>query len=414
MSRALVGLLALGGSACLADFPPYQCTRCFDASELDSGEKTDAGLKDSGIADAGPSDVGVSLRAVSLARGLADKHSCAIMEDRSLWCWGDNALGQLGLSTRSSVHPARVSGLEGVEQVTTGYDFTCALAAGRVYCFGNNMRGQIGANSSQTTFDEPTLLEGLENIVMIASGTGHTCALREDGEVFCWGDVFPSEPRRFAPLRLEGAPANISFIECGSQAVGMIADGNVWMVGENHAYVLGDGTTNNNVNPTLLPLPQRAVDLDIGDIHACATLEDGALMCWGQNGSGMVGNPNYQAASRPTRLTPHIADSSLITCGFRNTCLVRTSSGTTTSTVGQVQCFGENGYGTVGNSLTGDESRYLEPQNVPLKNPSQLELYWYHACALVEGTVYCWGSGGQGQIGNGTLSSVSHPVLVWR
>ena len=132
----------------------------------------------------------------AVAISLADYHTCAILDDGSGSCWGQNNNGRLGDGTTSTqTTPVQVSGLENAIAIATGGYHTCAiLDDGSVSCWGWNSDGQVGdgTNNERNT---PTQVNGLENAVAIATGYAYTCAvivsLEVAGEfygadIYCW------------------------------------------------------------------------------------------------------------------------------------------------------------------------------------------------------------------------------------
>ena len=120
---------------------------------------------------------------------LGGDHSCALLQDGSATCWGDNEKGQLGDGSPAKKHaPAKVKGLAGVVELALGRDHTCArLADASVQCWGGNGAGQLGDG---TTNDRrvPAAVTGLAGAAAIAAAGDRTCARLQSGSVVCWGD----------------------------------------------------------------------------------------------------------------------------------------------------------------------------------------------------------------------------------
>ena len=115
---------------------------------------------------------------------MGSHHTCALLGNKSLWCWGSNAAGQLGNDRPSgSLIPVRASRLSTATAISSGGQHTCAiLANGSVSCWGSNSDGQLGLNSPMDY-----LVSGISTATAISSGGQHNCAILANGSVQCWG-----------------------------------------------------------------------------------------------------------------------------------------------------------------------------------------------------------------------------------
>ena len=116
------------------------------------------------------------------------KHSCALMGDSTVKCWGDNSTGQLGDGTTTNrPRPKTVPGLSGVTQLSLGDGHSCALLSdGTVKCWGKNYSGQLGDGTALSR-NNPAPVSGLTGAIQISLGWYHSCALLTGGSVKCWG-----------------------------------------------------------------------------------------------------------------------------------------------------------------------------------------------------------------------------------
>ncbi|HZP67073.1 MAG TPA: hypothetical protein VFB32_12265, partial [Rudaea sp.] len=187
---------------------------------------------------------GLPLPATAIALGRF--HTCALLNDKTMWCWGGNQ-GQLGLGDTTDRHiPVRISALSGVIQISAYERYTCAATATNTYCWGLNYEGRLGVgDTSNRTL--PTPVSGVGGATSIATGDDHACAVL-GGAVKCWGYA-----------------------------------------------ALGDGTgQSSNVPVQVAGITSGATSVATGDSHSCA-LVSGSVLCWGRNDSGQLGIGNESA-----------------------------------------------------------------------------------------------------------------------
>ncbi len=189
-------------------------------------------------------------------------HSCALMNDNEVKCWGDNSSGQLGNGgTESKVSPMTVSNLSDVDTIYAGNSHTCALTIGdRAKCWGWNTYGQVGNDSTNNVLTPVNVSNLDNNIIQIAPANTYTCAVTDGGKARCWGD--------------------------------------------NNYGQLGIGTTTNSSVPvTVNGLSTGVNSISTYAGHTCALLEDNArVMCWGANTNGQLGNGNRTNQKSPVQV----------------------------------------------------------------------------------------------------------------
>jgi alpha-tubulin suppressor-like RCC1 family protein len=351
---------------------------------------------------------------ISIAAGWA--HACAVRADGGLECWGSNAKGQLGDSTTAdSSSPVEVFGLrEGVKAVTAGHRHTCALMEeGSVKCWGENASGGLGDGTNinrSTPVDVPELESGVK---AVEAGAGHTCALMEDGSVKCWG-WNPSgqlgngtvvESR--LPADVTGLPAPVRALAAGDQhTCALLEDGSIACWGANASGQLGNGTRIRSNAPVAVDgLPGAAVAITAGGAHSCALLEGNVLVCWGDDQSGQLGDGGYENQSRPVTVGALAGEVEEVSAGIGNTCAVMKDN--------RVQCWGGNAEGQLGDGTVkgrrtpGDVAGFAGGAAV-------VSAGWSNTCALLltSGGIRCWGLNGGGQLGNGAFDDSASPSDV--
>ena len=123
-------------------------------------------------------------------------HSCAIHQNGNISCWGNNYYGQLGNGTGAigdkSLVPVRVNGVSDAVAISAGGVHSCALLQnGNISCWGRNDYGQLGNGTGGTEYDRssvPVAVEGIEDATAISAGGGHSCAIHQNGKISCWGN----------------------------------------------------------------------------------------------------------------------------------------------------------------------------------------------------------------------------------
>jgi regulator of chromosome condensation (RCC1) repeat-containing protein len=221
----------------------------------------------------------------------ADGSPTCTRANGKLTCWG----GELVVREASLDHPEL---LGRAPKAATAASFrhrhACAIAGGALTCWGDNERGQLGDGTSKGRAS-PTRVAVRGRFTQLALGWGHTCALRSDAKVFCWGGGHPKP----APIAL---PADVVELTAGGQhSCARRRDGSVWCWGSGHYGQLGDGTRADRALPVRVRGLDDATSVAAGLYHTCATRADGAAWCWGNGAGG-----EYGAAARllvPSKVT---------------------------------------------------------------------------------------------------------------
>jgi alpha-tubulin suppressor-like RCC1 family protein len=315
-------------------------------------------------------------------------HACAVVADGSVQCWGLNDRGQLGngaLGAANQSSPAVTAQLPGQSlAVAAGGKHSCAVVGREVWCWGENTFGQIGDGTSPTNRPVPvrvvmdpttTPVTPFDSAVGVVAGISHTCAVRTDGTVWCWGDHSVGQLGSAASLGgVSKTPVQVRLGDCSR---GCIPGG----------PLLG------------------VTSLAAGEKHTCALRATGAAYCWGlRDGLGDDIGSNIGFAV-PVSLHP--PDLVGLAAGGSHTCGVEAN--------GHVLCWGRNGSGQLG---TGSTTESMTPVPVPgLGNVSQVTAGRLHTCALLwDGSIRCWGENNRGQLGDGTFADSlvpKNPIPAW-
>lgn len=228
-------------------------------------------------------------------------HNCAVLNTGGIKCWGWNIEGQLGNGTTDwawNATPTDVSGLNsGVTTVTSGRNHTCAiLTNGDVKCWGSNWAGQLGDGTTDSSL-VPVDVIGLTDTVAISLGIDHTCALTAAGGVKCWGANFDGELgdgtyiSRTSPVDVSGLSSGVSKIANGGyHSCALLSGGGVRCWGLNISGQVGNNTVQSSEVPVdVIGLASGGQSIDAGYYHTCVLLTNGTIKCWGSNGYGQLG-----------------------------------------------------------------------------------------------------------------------------
>lgn len=217
-----------------------------------------------------PQKIGIE-SAVSISSG--NYQSFAVLEDGTAWGWGSNSNGQLGDGTTiDRSFPVRVLGLQNVIQVSGGSGSSAALLEdGTVWRWGYNSAGNILI---------PEKVQGINDVKAISIAVSHTVALKTDGSVWQWHDT--ATPNPFLLLN------DSTEVATGSGTTfALKSDGTVWAHGYNYNGELGDGTTENrNVAVQVAGLTD-IVKISAGVWHTLALKADGTVWAWGEDTSAL-------------------------------------------------------------------------------------------------------------------------------
>src|SRR5439155_407764 len=253
-------------------------------------------------------------------------HACMRLPDGTVQCWGRNNFGQLGNgdgNLADSSVPVAVRGLTTATRVVTGESHTCALLGdGTVQCWGVGDSGQRGDGTFNNISTVPVAVVGLGNAVAVAVAARgyHSCALLGDGTVWCWGrnvdgqlgngtrasvDCSPGSCGSSTPVQVGGITGAAAGIAGGYHTCALLVDGTVQCWGRNAEGQLGDGTTTSSSTPVRVGGVTGAVAVSAGILHSCALLANGTVKCWGAvgNGFGQLGNGATAGSSTPVTVT---------------------------------------------------------------------------------------------------------------
>lgn len=341
-------------------------------------------------------------------------HTCAVLGNGAVKCWGRNDVGQLGnRSNVSRSYPVQVAGLTaGVIGISAGRTHTCAVTiSGAAKCWGDNQSGQLG-NGSNIDSNRPVAVRGLNNgVASISAGSDHTCAVLIAGGVKCWGAGGygrlgdGSNASSNVPLNVVDLGTQVKSIAAGGfHTCALLVDGVVKCWGWSVNGQLGNGSTFDVDGPVTVIDLDEAVAISTGSLHTCALTTAGELKCWGSNGQKQLGRSRIQQSASP-----------LVVSGLGDDITTISSSGSSScamSSAGIAKCWGWNQFGGLGDGTT--ISRHQPVQVIGLTNLKAITVGSSHTCAVTAlRRMRCWGYNQDGEVGNlGNAPTVLEPTLV--
>lgn len=382
------------------------------------------------------------------ATGVGKNHACGI-QNGQISCWGKNDKGQLGRGNKNDVDqnktPKTISGFNDkmFTKISSGTDHSCAIATGRLYCWGDNTYGQLGNGVTGGTYDTPaqisrSVIPDSARVTDVSTGDRNTCAII-DGLAWCWGDDSygqlgngtggSNDGTKNVPVRVLGDvfnrtvntgqkiyPATPTKIDVGATHVCAVAEGNGYCWGRNDKGQLGDGTTNTSSLPVKVRggtadvisqerLSGTFTDISAGDAFSCGIINS-IVSCWGRNDKGQLGtgfetgqvwDGTYRNERQPCEWLDGIP---FIRPNNPNGCDGYEWVG-----------FSKQGYknATVQNmvtktDLTPDKLAPTKVVGYPATNQAlSISAGDDHTCAAVNGRTFCWGEQGNGRLGNGVV-----------
>jgi len=225
-----------------------KCWGLNDEGQLGDGSTTDSTT---------PVDVSGITTATSIAVG--NDHSCALLSDKTVMCWGDGgSIADGTMDDRST--PVLTQNITTATGIATNFQHSCAvLTDGTVECWGFNSDGQLGDGTTSSSFRTTVTVLGITTAKSIDLGSNHACAVLTDGKVKCWG--------------------------------------------ENDSGQLGDGTTTDRSTPVEVSGITSATSVVLGNDHSCAVLTDEKVKCWGDNSAGELGDGTETDRATPVDVT---------------------------------------------------------------------------------------------------------------
>jgi len=365
-------------------------------------------------------------------------HTCAILDNGDMKCWGRNSYGQLGdgnsanLAFPSSTAIDLGTGRTAVA-VSAGYHHTCAiLDNGDLKCWGYDGNGELGDGGSNTNTNAPSStaidLGTGRTAVAVSAGNMHTCVILDNGDVKCWGADTYGQLGDGGSNTNTNAPSSTAIdLGTGRTAVAVAAgddhtcaildNGDLKCWGRDSNGQLGDGGSNTNTNApssTAIDLGtgRTAVAVSAGEEHTCAILDNGDMKCWGRNNYGQLGDGSNVNTNAPSSTAINLGTGRTavaVSVGEEHTCAILDN--------GDLKCWGRDSQGQLGDG--GSNTHTNAPSSTPInlgtgRTAVAVSAHGQHTCATLDnGDMKCWGYNYYGQLGDGgSNTGQGSPVAV--
>jgi alpha-tubulin suppressor-like RCC1 family protein len=353
--------------------------------------------------------------------GVGAFQACGIKSDQTLWCWGANDFGQSGSTANlgtmnANPTPTRL-GRDWVS-VTAGDFNTCAVKTDHTaWCWGDNDAGQLGTSTNlETTTPNPLPQQvgDASDWLALSAGDWHTCGVKLDGTLWCWGNDQFGQLGSKADAYQGPGPTQVgtgtdwtSVTAGGQHTCALKVDHSLWCWGDNQYGQLGVETAagTDTPNPTPVQIDGSWASVAAGDKFTCGTRSDGTLWCWGRNDVGQLAESTNLGTDTPNPAPVQVgddADWASLAPGLEHACGVKTD--------GTAWCWGAPNQGELGTGTTGSDPVTTPAEVGSGTTWSGLTAGWSSTCGLgTDGTAWCWGDNGVGELGSSTDSGTANP-----
>jgi alpha-tubulin suppressor-like RCC1 family protein len=344
-------------------------------------------------------------------------HSCAIRSsDFSLWCWGSNSGGALGLG----VDVAQKGAPELVSSAMWSVVSTHSSASSYLVTPGQS--GSGGGGGGGTTngtggAPRPPTPPGIGGAGTASSTLGEvTCGIQNDGSLWCWGANANGMVGngmtldQYVPMQI--APGQIwTAVSVGGRHVCAIdGDAVMWCWGDGSSGQLGTGISTQQLVPTRVSSTAAWTAVTTGDSFTCGLDSNSIAWCWGQGGYGQIGNGQWGTEYLPSQVDDETWTA--IAAGSNHVCAIRTD--------GHLRCWGDNAAGELGN---GESYSTFSPIELDDDTDGWIAVTAgaaYSCATRNDGHLLCWGDNSNGELGNTAISRfdssptvVNHGAVTW-
>ena len=313
-------------------------------------------------------------------------------------------------------------------------EHSCGISSGKAYCWGYNGDGELGNGTDTNSFiaspvDTSGVLAG-KTITKVVTGSWHSCAIA-DGKAYCWGSDYDGElgdntsayDMETSPVAVDTsgvlAGKTVTDITAGEEFTCAVADGAIYCWGYNTGGALGNGTTVDSNVPVAVDMSgvlagKTVTSISAGVYHVCA-VASGQAYCWGADWNGELGD---NTSLYDVETTPVAVDTSGVLAGKTVTKVAAGSGYTCAIADGSAYCWGLDGAGQLGdNQVSGTDTNVpgaVDTSGVLAgKTVTDIAVGVDHTCAVADAEAYCWGRNSDGKLGISGTANALVPVKVY-
>jgi alpha-tubulin suppressor-like RCC1 family protein len=330
----------------------------------------------------------------------------------TLFTWGYNGYGRLGNNNITNIsNPIQTIALgTNWKQVTCGYTNTAAIKTdGTLWTWGKNINGQLGDNTvTNRSSPVQTIMYGT-NWKQVSCGSVHTAAIKTDGTLWGFGyNIYGqlgdnTRTDRSSPVQTVAFGTNWKQVSCGyTNTAAIKTDGTLWVFGYNIYGQIGDSTITNRSSPVQTIAGGTSwKQVACGYTSTVAIKTDGTLWTWGYNGYGQLGDNTIINRSSPVQTVAGGTNWKQVASGYLTTAAIKAD--------GTLWVWGKGIYGQLGDNAI--VSRSSPVQTIAYgTNWKQVVCSNHTAAIKTDGTLWTWGFNSYGQLGDNTITRKSSPV----
>ncbi len=341
--------------------------------------------------------------AVKVAMG--DNHGVWLKADGTVWVWGGNRCGQLGIAGDDAYEAVQVPELSGMRDVAAGDCFTAAVQNnGTLWIWGENGYGESGIGATQAS-SKPVRIDSLTGVISVSASGRNILARRSDGTVWEWGDRPEGRPSS-TPKQVENFTGVVAIAASQRHSVALKSDGTVWVWGDHGASVLDNATNGLALIPKQVGGLSEVTAIAAGYKLTVALKKDGTVWTVGYGAAGGLGNGSTEDSTKPAMVSG-LTGVKAVAAGYMHSVALKGD--------GTVWSWGYNHEHQLGNLHVTAEQSAKPVRSGTLSGVVAITAAASHSAAIdSEGIAWAWGQNDDGALGidEETLKRSDVPMRV--